>query len=72
MEREYQRQLNLLKEEATTEQRVESAKTAFESAQSNYQEIIEKIHSTELMASEANSVIPFGNTIIQQKKQVSG
>jgi multidrug resistance efflux pump len=42
MEREYQRQLNLLKEEATTEQRVESAKTAFEAAQSNYQEIIEK------------------------------
>lgn len=68
MEREYQRQLNLLKEEATTEQRVESAKTSYEAAQSNYQEIIEKIHSTELMASEANSVIPFGNTIIQQKK----
>ncbi|WP_026995470.1 HlyD family secretion protein [Flectobacillus major] len=69
-EREYKRYLNLLKEEAATEQKVEWAKTNYEAALSKYNEVVESIKATELLAKEAASVIPYGNTIIKQKKAV--
>lgn len=69
-EKDYKRYLNLLKEEAATEQQVEAAKTKYETALSKYNELIENIKTTELSAIEAASVIPFGNTIIKQKRAV--
>jgi membrane fusion protein (multidrug efflux system) len=64
---EYQRYTALLKEDAASEQQVESVQSEFESAKARYEEILHKIKSTQLDTEEAASKLPVATTFIGGK-----
>lgn len=67
-EQEYKRYIALQKEEAATEQQVETVKAAYEVALARFQEINRAIQFTELSTSEASAKVPMAETVIQSKQ----
>lgn len=67
-EQEYKRYDALLKEEAATEQQVETVKANYESARARFEEIQHAMQATEANISEATSKIPTAQSVIHLKQ----
>lgn len=67
-EEEYKRYNALLKEDAATQQQVETMKSNYDSAKAHYEEILHALQSTALSTSEASSKVPVAKTVIGGKK----
>jgi membrane fusion protein (multidrug efflux system) len=65
---EYERYKALVKEEAATSQQLEKVKADYESAQAHYQEMQNRIQSSNLSTSQAAANVPTTQTVISSKQ----
>lgn len=68
---EYERYKALVKEEAATSQQLEKVKADYESAQAHFQEMKERIHSSNLSTSVAEANVPTTQTNIASRQAVA-
>ena len=68
---EYERYKALVKEEAATSQQLEKVKADYESAQANFEEMKNRIHSSNLSTSVAEANMPTMQTNIASKQAVA-
>ncbi|WP_291284860.1 HlyD family secretion protein [Flavobacterium sp.] len=68
---EYDRYKALVKEEAATSQQLEKVKADYESAQAHFQEMRERIQSSNLSTSQAQANVPTMQTVVESKQAVA-
>ncbi|MFH6986737.1 HlyD family secretion protein [Flavobacterium collinsii] len=68
---EYDRYKALVKEEAATSQQLEKVKADYESAQAHFQEMRERIQSSNLSTSQAQANVPTTQTVVESKQAVA-
>jgi membrane fusion protein (multidrug efflux system) len=68
---EYDRYKALVKDEAATSQQLEKVKADYESAQAHFQEMRDRIQSSNLSTSQAQANVPTAQTIIASKQAVA-
>ncbi|CAI2766332.1 HlyD family secretion protein [Flavobacterium collinsii] len=68
---EYDRYKALVKEEAATSQQLEKVKADYESAQAHFQEMRERIQSSNLSTSQAQANVPATQTVVESKQAVA-
>jgi membrane fusion protein (multidrug efflux system) len=68
---EYERYQALVKEEAATSQQLEKVKADYESAQAHYQEMRDRIQSSNLSTSQAEANVPTAQTVIASRQAVA-
>lgn len=68
---EYERYLALVKDEAATSQQLEKVRADYESAQAHFQEMRERIQSSNLSTSQAQANVPTMQTNIASKQAVA-
>jgi membrane fusion protein (multidrug efflux system) len=68
---EYERYKALVREEAATSQQLEKVKADYESAQAHFQEMRDRIQSSNLSTSQAQANVPTTQTVIASKQAVA-
>jgi membrane fusion protein (multidrug efflux system) len=68
---EYERYKALVREEAATSQQLEKVKADYESAQAHFQEMRDRIQSSNLSTSQAQANVPTSQTVIVSKQAVA-
>lgn len=68
---EYERYKALVREEAATSQQLEKVKADYESAQAHFQEMRDRIQSSNLSTSQAQANVPTMHTVIASKQAVA-
>jgi membrane fusion protein (multidrug efflux system) len=68
---EYERYQALVKEEAATSQQLEKVKADYESAQAHFQEMRDRIQSSNLSTSQAQASVPTAQTNIASKEAIA-